>query len=154
MSKKALNLNIDELLFDKLTQYRKLKGVTATSVIEELINNLHLNVDKDVDTSLAHVDNVDNVDTIYITEDYFNNALLPFVERLIALEKVMLNPNEYMAVQNLDKYYADQLDTLQPYIKALVVADQDRLMDNLERQLDPTKDGMIVVIPEAVGQKS
>ena len=59
-----------------------------------------------------------------------------------------------MAVQNLDKYYADQLDTLQPYIKALVEADQDRLMDNLQRQLDPTKDGMIAIIPEALGQRS
>lgn len=144
--KEPLSLRIEKHLLDALKVYCKKQGSSITAVIEAYISTLDLDMVVESITSESQ--------NIYITDADLSNTLKPFAERLKALEKVMLNPNEYMAVQNLDKYYADQLDTLQPYIKALVGADQDRLMDNLERQLDPTKDGMIAVIPEALGGRS
>lgn len=146
MSKKALNLNIDELLFDKLTQYRKLKGVTATSVIEELIDNLHLNVDKNVDTSLAHADNVDkNVDRIYMTEERFDYRVEPFAERLKALEE---------AIDYYDKALTSLIE--EPTLLNLFKDEQtqEQLILFIERLKDTNASKTISITPEALGSRS
>lgn len=85
-NKRALNLNIEEELFDKLTQYRKLKGVTATSVIEELISNLHLNVDEDVDDKdNAVISEPERKPTDYMTEERFDYRVEPFTKLIPTL---------------------------------------------------------------------